>query len=115
MQYTGSCHCGQMQLTCDADIQQVYECNCSHCQRKGLLLTFIPAARFNLLSPPEQQATYTFNKHVIQHRFCPRCGCQPYGEGVDPQGKPMVAINVRCLEGIDLGTLARIPIDGRAF
>jgi hypothetical protein len=115
MQHTGSCHCGQLRFTCEADIQQVYECNCSHCQRKGLLLTFIPAAGFNLHSAAEQLATYTFNKHVIQHRFCPRCGCQPFGEGVDAKGNAMVAINVRCLDDIELATLTRLPVDGRAF
>jgi len=23
-------------------------------------------------------ATYTFNKQVIQHRFCANCGCAPF-------------------------------------
>ena len=38
----------------------------------------------------------------------------PYALGKDPQGNEMAAINVRCLEGIDLGALPRVPFDGRS-
>ena len=59
--------------------------------------------------------TYLFNKHVIQHRFCPACGIHPYGEGTDPKGNRMAAINIRCIEGIELragaGHALRRPFD----
>lgn len=47
--------------------------------------------------------------------FCPSCGIHPYGEGVDPKGKSMAAINIRCLEGIDLGAVPVRMIDGRSM
>jgi hypothetical protein len=55
-----------------------------------------------------------FNKQVIAHKFCAKCGIGPYALGTDPQGNAMAAINVRCLEGVDLGALKRAPFDGRS-
>ena len=68
-----------------------------------------------LLTPDEAASTYTFNKHVVKHRFCPVCGMHPYGEGVDPKGNHIVAINVRCLEGIEPESLPVQHYDGRAL
>src|SRR5687767_481131 len=99
MNYKGSCHCGQVAYEVEGDLKGVMECNCSICSRKGSLLWFVPRDKFRLLTPEERASTYTFNKHKIKHHFCPTCGIHPFGEASDPSGKPMAAINVRCLEG----------------
>lgn len=114
MTYTGSCHCGQVAFTVEGELAPAIECNCSHCSRKGYLLWFVPRAQLRLHTPVENLSTYTFNKHVIAHHFCARCGCAPFGFGVDPAGAPMAAVNLRCLEGIDLAAVKRIPFDGRS-
>src|SRR5574341_1407848 len=113
--YRGSCHCGRVKFEAEGDLQQVMECNCSICSRKGSLLWFVPRASFRLQTPDRDVATYTFNKHVIKHHFCPTCGIHPYAEAVDRSGKPMAAINVRCLDGVDLGSLAVKQFDGRSL
>lgn len=113
MIYQGSCHCGQVAYDVEGEIQGALACNCSMCQRKGSLLWFVPRAQFRLRTPEDAAATYTFNKHVIKHRFCPTCGIHPYAEGVDPKGNPMAAINLRCIEGIDLDAIPVQHYDGR--
>ena len=113
MIYQGSCHCGQVAYEVEGEIQGALACNCSMCQRKGSLLWFVPRVQFRLSTPEDAAATYTFNKHVIQHRFCPTCGIHPYAEGVDPKGNPMAAINLRCIEGIDLDAIPVQHFDGR--
>jgi hypothetical protein len=113
MIYQGSCHCGQVAYEVEGEIQGALACNCSMCQRKGSLLWFVPRAQFRLRTPEDAAATYTFNKHVIKHRFCPSCGIHPYAEGVDPKGNPMAAINLRCIEGIDLDAIPVQHFDGR--
>jgi len=35
--------------------------------------------------------------------------------GTDPKGNKTAAINVRCLEGVDLTKLERTPFDGRSL
>lgn len=113
--HQGSCHCGGVRFEVDGDIDSALSCNCSMCQRKGSLLWFVPRARLRLLTPEAQLETYTFNKHVIEHRFCPACGIHPYGEGKSPDGAPMAAVNIRCIEGIDLATVPVTHYDGRSM
>jgi hypothetical protein len=114
MKYTGSCHCGKVAFEVEGEIGTALACNCSICQRKGSLLWFVPRAELKLKTPEDAASTYTFNQHVIKHRFCPTCGIHPYGEGVDPKGNAIAAINVRCLEGIDLDTVKVHHFDGRS-
>jgi hypothetical protein len=110
--HTGSCHCGQIKFGVTGDIEAVMSCNCSMCQRKGTLMWFVPRASLTLLTPKEGMSTYLFNKHVIQHRFCSTCGIHPFGEGTAPNGDAMAAVNVRCLDGIDLAAIPVTQFDG---
>ena len=114
MTHTGSCHCGQVKFEVDGDITGGLSCNCSMCQRKGSLLWFVPRAQLRVTAGEDTLATYTFNKHVIQHLFCPTCGIHQIGEGTDPKGNAMAAINLRCLEDIDLDAVPVQHYDGRS-
>ncbi len=114
MNYQGSCHCGKIAFDVEGDIQGVIACNCSICQRKGSLLWFVPREKLKLRTPAEAMSSYTFNKHVIKHHFCPTCGMHPFGEGVDPQGHAIAAVNIRCLEGVDLAAIPVQNFDGRS-
>src|SRR5437868_7437270 len=102
MIYRGSCHCGKIAYEVEGTLEQVMECNCSHCSRKGFLLWFVDRDRLQLKTPESQLATYTFNKHVLKHHFCDTCGCAPLSFGSDRSGVAKAAINVRCLEDVDL-------------
>jgi hypothetical protein len=115
MIYQGGCHCGEIKFEVEGDIAQVMECNCSHCSRKGYLLWFAPREKLKLLTPEDRLATYTFNKHVIKHHFCPRCGCAPFGFGTDASGAATAAVNVRCLNGVESSDLKIIKVDGRSL
>ncbi|HKQ83642.1 MAG TPA: GFA family protein [Steroidobacteraceae bacterium] len=115
MTHQGSCHCGRIAFEVDGDIGEVNECNCSHCSRKGYLLWFAPRERLRLKTAASDMTTYTFNKHVIQHHFCPTCGCAPFASGTDPKGNAIAAVNVRCLPDLDRSQLKIKPVDGRSF
>jgi hypothetical protein len=115
MNYRGSCHCGAVAFEVEGELKSAIACNCSICQRKGSLLWFVPRDALKLLTPDSAASTYEFNKHVIKHRFCPTCGIHPYGEGTDPKGNRMAAINIRCLEGIDLDVVPVKQFDGRSL
>src|SRR5690348_16371661 len=111
--HTGACHCKAVRYEVELDLTQpVLECNCTHCDMKGMLLAFVPADTFTLLSGEDDLTTYKFNKAHISHMFCKICGAQPFGKGTGPNG-PMVAINVRTLDGVDTGTLPRKQFNGR--
>ena len=114
MKYQGSCHCGKVAFEVEGEIKGALACNCSICSRKGSLLWFVPRDKLTLLTPEDAAGTYTFNKHAIKHRFCPVCGIHPYAEAVDPKGVPTAAVNIRCLQGIDLATVPVQQFDGRS-
>ncbi|MDX1802586.1 MAG: GFA family protein [Alcanivorax sp.] len=113
--YTGSCHCGAVRFQADGELRGAMACNCSLCQRRGSLLWFVPADNFRVLEGRDSLASYTFHKHVMKHRFCPVCGIHTFCQGVDARGNAMVAVNIRCLEGINLGKVPIKHFDGRAL
>lgn len=113
--HVGSCHCGNIRFEVEGEIDSALACNCSICQRKGSLLWFVPASSFRLLNANAEVSAYTFNKRAIRHCFCPKCGMHPFGEGKDGEGNEMRAINLRCLEGIDLETIPVNHFDGRSL
>ena len=114
MLYKGSCHCGRIAFEAEGELKGALACNCSMCQRKGSLLWFVPRDRLRVTQGEDALATYTFNRHVILHRFCPVCGMHPFGEGTDPKGQATAAINIRCLEDIALEAVPVHHYDGRS-
>lgn len=114
MRYRGSCHCGNIAFEVEGEIESGLSCNCSMCQRKGSLLWFVPRISLTLSTPEEASRVYTFNQHRLKHRFCPTCGIHPYAEGKGPKGDEMAAVNIRCLEGIDLAAIPVTHYDGRS-
>ncbi|HLU13863.1 MAG TPA: GFA family protein [Arenimonas sp.] len=114
--YTGSCHCGRVAFEVQGEIDGGVACNCSICRRKGWLLWFVPREAFTLKTPESDLASYTFNQHRIKHRFCPVCGVQPFAEGSNPKtGEAVTAINLRCLDDLDLDAVPVRHFDGRSL
>lgn len=112
--YSGGCQCAKVRYEVQMDIGEVLECNCSRCGRLGSLLAFAPATEFKLLSGDAELTKFEFNKHMIQHQFCSTCGIQSFAIGTNPKtGAKMAAINVRCLDGVDVNALTVKKIDGR--
>ena len=110
--YTGSCHCGAVRYQVNADISTVTTCNCSNCQRLGWMLAFVPEAEFTLLTPAAPLTDYQFSHKRLHHVFCPTCGVHPFSRGPGKAG-PMVAVNVRCLDGVELDKLTVNHFNGR--
>lgn len=116
MAFEGSCHCGKVAFAVEADLPaQAYECNCSHCRRKGFLLAFVQRDSFTLLRGEDVLNSYFFHKHAIEHRFCGECGTQPFATGSMPDGSAMAAVNLRCVPEVDLDAIERKKVDGASF
>lgn len=112
--HSGGCHCGAVRYEVDTDLSGAITCNCSICQKSGAILTFVPGARFRLLSGAESLTDYQFNRKVIHHLFCKVCGVRSFGRGTGPDGAEMAAINVRCLDDVDLAAVPVTAYDGRS-
>ena len=114
MIYRGGCHCGRIAFEVEGEIDAALSCNCSICARKGSLLWFVARDQLRLSTPEEAASSYSFHRHVIRHRFCPACGIHPYGEGGAPNGDGIAAINLRCVDGLDLDSIPVHHFDGRS-
>lgn len=112
-EYAGSCHCGAVEYRVEVDLEaeEVLDCNCSMCRRKGFLHVIVPPEQFTLISGAEKLREYRFNTETAVHRFCETCGIHPFYR---PRSHPdKVSVNARCLEDVDLDRLAIVPFDGQ--
>lgn len=111
----GGCHCGAVRYSVELDPEATaIACNCSMCGRSGTLLQFVPEAHFKLEKGDGNLTDYQFNKQIIHHTFCKTCGIKPFARGQSPQGEPIVAVNMRCLDGIDPLALKTHNFDGKS-
>ncbi len=119
--YRGSCHCGSVTFEVDADIDHVRVCDCSVCKKRGALIFRVDEAQLQLHSPLENLTLYQWGSRTAKDYFCPQCGILPFRrpsaataqelrEGVQPFAG--WAINVRCLDPLDLDALAVRKIYG---
>lgn len=111
--HQGGCHCGAVRYSVEIDPEaNAIACNCSMCGRSGTLLQFVPEGMFKLQQGDGNLSDYTFNKNVIHHLFCKTCGIKSFARGQSPRGEPIVAVNVRCLDGIDPFSVQTHNFDG---
>jgi hypothetical protein len=114
--HSGGCQCGKVRYEVQMEIGEVIACNCSRCSRLGSLLAFAPANQFKLLSGAAELTTFEFSKHMIQHQFCSTCGIQSFAMGAHPKtGAKLAAVNVRCVDGVDLDALKVKQVDGKSL
>ena len=113
--YAGGCHCGAVRFRVTTKLETAMTCNCSICSKTGTLLAFAPVAQFELVDGRDALSDYQFGKKRIHHLFCRHCGIRSFSRGVAPDGGEVVAVNVRCLDGVDVGSLALRPFDGKSL
>jgi hypothetical protein len=107
--YQGSCHCGRVSFELDAKLDYVMECNCSLCRRISAL--WHGASDSSLRIKGENELTlYQFGTMTAKHYSCRHCGIHPFTRPrLDPT---RWAVNVRCIDGVDLSSLPVIHFDG---
>ena len=111
--YTGGCHCKKVQFEVEMELEGAMSCNCSICSKRGWLLSFVPTSAFKLTEGNDELTDYQFNKKMVHHLFCNTCGTASFGRGSDDKGNEMIAVNVRCLDDVDISTLTITPYDGK--
>ena len=113
VRYQGSCHCGAVafEIELEAPLERVTWCNCSICARSAYLHCYVEPARFRLLSTLDAMETYRFGTGTAKHHFCRTCGISAFRR---PRSDPhLFDVNARCLEGVEVESLAVDRFDGR--
>lgn len=108
--YAGSCHCGAVRFEIEADITDLYTCDCSLCRKKNALMTSVHESRFKLVAGEEKLSLYQWNTGVARHYFCSMCGIYPFHK---KRSMPdHYGINVQCLADFDPQSVPQRRADG---
>ena len=102
MRIDGSCHCGTITFTAEADPEKVSVCHCTDCQAStgSAFRTNIPVrgADFRMLSgePTIYVKTTAESGNPRAQAFCPKCGSPIYSTtpGDGPQASYMVRVGI---------------------
>jgi len=109
--HRGGCHCGRIRFEVAGRIDDVVVCNCSICTMTAYLHWEVDPARFRLLTPESSIRTYRFGTMTSKNHFCEVCGISPFRRSRSAPEK--IDVNVRCLDGVDVGSVNAKPFDGR--
>jgi hypothetical protein len=108
--YTGTCHCGALEIEVTGTLDHVVDCNCSYCARAGYLHWNVEPSAFRIVRGAGAYRTYTFGTGTSQNHFCATCGISPFRV---PRSDPhLIDVNVRCLAGVDPSKLTIQKFDG---
>lgn len=107
--YAISCHCGRFRAEVHAEPGDLLECNCSTCARTGFLRWLLPLEAVTLKTESIRLSTYLWRDAHGGYHFCPECGVAVLRTGWGDR----IAVNARCIEGIDVFTLKSRRYDGR--
>ncbi len=113
MRAKGGCHCGAVRFEVDVDwvSDELIDCNCSICVRKGFLHLIVEPERFELLTDPKAIVEYRFGTETAVHKFCGRCGIHSFYTPRSHPGK--VSVNANCLEDFDRDAATIVAFDGQ--
>jgi hypothetical protein len=94
----GSCHCGAVRFTIDAEITDRYTCDCSLCRRRGAVMTSVREDRLKITAGEDKLTLYQWNARVARHFFCSICGVYPFHK---KRSMPdHYGVNLGCLEDV---------------
>jgi hypothetical protein len=107
----GSCHCGKVVFEYEHADALAVECNCSICRRKGAIWWAVKDEHFRILKGQDDLVLYEFGTRTAKHFFCRHCGVSTFS---NPRLAPdRWAVNLRCVDDIDLHTLRITMFDGQ--
>lgn len=108
--YKGACHCRRITFELIAKLDHVITCTCSICRKRGALWHGATDATLRILTGEADLELYQFGTKTAKHYFCRHCGIHPF---VRPRLDPTRwAVNVRCLEDVDLAAIPVRQFDG---
>ncbi|MCG6932182.1 MAG: GFA family protein [Gallionella sp.] len=110
--YKGSCHCGAIQFSFEAEpITKGIRCNCSFCSKRGAMMHLVPGEKFQIDTKDDALNYYQFGKNQAKHYFCRNCGIHTFSETTRRPGQYIV--NLGCVDGVDTFALETTMFDGK--
>jgi hypothetical protein len=113
--FSGNCHCGAVRFEVElpADLRGS-RCNCSICSRTAVTSAIVKPAAFELREGASALQSYAWGARISTRYFCKECGVHCYGKGfLEAVGGDYVAVNLNCVEGLEVSELEIMHWDGR--
>ena len=105
-QIKGQCHCGKVKFSINCELKELRRCNCSHCRRKGYVMTTVNKDEFHLESGEDYLSIYQWNTKIAKHFFCKICGINTHNKRrTNPNA---FGVNVGCLDGFDMSWIQNV-------
>jgi len=110
----GGCVCGAVRFEATVDFSAgTTRCNCTFCAKTSIWGVKVKPEDFQLLSGEDSLSDFQRNGKFAHMLFCKHCGARPFSRGDAPwMGGPYVAININCLEDVDLTGVEIRHFDG---
>ena len=106
----GSCHCGTVKFTVDAEPAEATVCDCSLCTKKNAVMVRVPVAALTVTEGEDALTLYQWNTRLARHYFCSRCGIYTFHrKRSDPTS---YGVNIFCLDDLDPATVRRVQTEG---
>lgn len=105
MSHAGSCHCGAVRFTVEAQIAELTTCDCSLCVKRNAVMAKVPEAALTVTAGEADLTLYEWNTRVAKHHFCRRCGIYVFHR--KRAAPDHFGVNVFCLDGFDV---ASVPV-----
>ncbi len=113
--YTGGCHCGEVRFEVTADRAASSPAIARSAKNAAHSGPLCQPSILGLRAGSDDLRDYQFGKKTIHHLFCPYCGVGAFSRGKKPGGGETIAVNVRCLDDIDIGRSSSRFFDGRSL
>ena len=111
MIYTGSCHCGSVQLEVETNLEIIKQCNCSICKRKFAKMNLISKEQLKIINGSENLSIYEFASKKAKHFFCKKCGI--YTHHIRRSDQNAIGVNIGCLDNIDVFNINSEVLDNK--
>ena len=82
---TGSCLCGAIQYSVDAEVKELRACHCKSCQKvsgaQGTVNAILPSSVFKITrGQPKRYTTVADSGRTLNRYFCGECGSAIYSQ-----------------------------------
>jgi hypothetical protein len=78
-----SCHCGAVRLEIESAPEEVNDCACSICWRKGALWAYYSPKQVRIIPPSGGTAIYMWGDRELEFHSCKICACSTHWSPVD--------------------------------
>jgi hypothetical protein len=112
MNYAGTCHCGAVAFSFNADITELISCDCSLCRKRNALMATVPREQLDITRGRDSLVLYRWNSCVALHYFCGVCGIYVYHQR--RSNPAQLSVNACCIDGLDCASLPLRHVDGRS-